>query len=270
MFWCVSFDTTYREYFLTGEHVFLFRSMSLRYPYLPFTVCLVAWNMFRFFSSYFLFLCLLIRLFALTHSGAKTDQWKCMYSTQREQNCKINMIRMWARGCWYWCWCWCHCLICLMVLLLLYSVVLWKQKLWVKCVRNIHMTGQWCQMVSGILPSYLRFIIWEEKEKNTHTHYLFVFYKIVNVCLMVWSIAYSRCGQFRFGFSSFYGILFLFPWYWPPLLPTPAQLLLWWRWLSLLLFHWGIFFLAWNCWPGHSVALTISPISYSIIRKSNI
>lgn len=63
-----------------------------------------------------------------------------------------------------------------------------------KCVRNSHMTGQWCQMVSGILPSYLRFIITEEKRTNkkhtphTHTHYLFVFYKIVNVCLMVWSI----------------------------------------------------------------------------------
>lgn len=79
------------------------------------------------------------------------------------------------------------------------------------------------------------------REKK-RTHYLFMFYKIVNVCLMVWSIEYSRFDQFRFGFSSFYAILFLFPSFWL-LLPTPILLLL----FFLFLMHWRKL-LEWNCW----------------------
>lgn len=75
-----------------------------------------------------------------------------------------------------------------------YVVVLWKLKLWVKCVRNIHMTGQWCQMVR--VYSILFKVFYEEK------HYLFMFNKIVNCLLMVWSMVVSSDS----GFSSFYTI----------------------------------------------------------------
>lgn len=79
--------------------------------------------------------------------------------------------------------------------LLLRLAVLWKQKLWLKsvcvCVRaqNIHATGQWCQMawvnchlIWGLLYDAKRK---SDRDRENKAHYLFMFYKIVNVCLMV-------------------------------------------------------------------------------------
>lgn len=84
-------------------------------------------------------------------------------------------------------------------------------------MRNIHMTGQWCQMVSDILPSHLRFIIREEKRTSKkHTpHTLTSFVRVLQDRQRLFDglvdRVYGRCDQFRFGFSSFYVILFLFP-----------------------------------------------------------
>lgn len=66
MFWCDSFDI---EYFLTGGHVFLFCSMYYTIYHLRYA-CLLGCLVETCSIFFFVFACLLIRLFALTHSGA--------------------------------------------------------------------------------------------------------------------------------------------------------------------------------------------------------
>lgn len=51
----------------------------------------------------------------------------------------------------------------------------------------------------------------KSEQKNTHTHYLLVFYKIVNVCLMVWSIEWMAVvTDFGSVFHHFMSFCFFF------------------------------------------------------------
>lgn len=115
-------------------------------PYLPLTVfagTLTHWNMLLFSAALSVLATQLrpmkmhVKYTTWTKLQNKHDKNGGFSSVKKKLRTECGMVLCFCRYC---CGCWWMC-VCVFV------VLLWKLKLWVKCVRNIHTTGQWCQMV---------------------------------------------------------------------------------------------------------------------------